>query len=159
MATVSPLEKRWTWQQILQRAVKIWREEGLKNLWFKILGETVYRRAVLVERPLNEPVAAVTPILPLVIGLLSEVEVVEYLSFRPETDAATVRSRLEAGHLCFVARHKGCIVSGAWIGTGRGWIDYLACEICLATDEAYLYESFYLAWFSRSEYPCCASDK
>ncbi len=147
------LADRWTWPQILKRAVEIWREEGLKNLWFKILGETVYRRAVLVERPLNEPLAAVTPSLPTVIGLLSEAEVDEYLSFRPETNAADVRSRLETGHLCFVARHEGCIVSAAWIATGRVWIDYLACEIRLATDEAYLYESFTSPGFRGQNIP------
>lgn len=44
MAAVAPLEKKWTWQQILQRASEILRQEGLKSLWFKVFGETVYRR-------------------------------------------------------------------------------------------------------------------
>ncbi len=39
------LADRWTWPQILKRAAEVRREEGLKSLWFKILGETVYRRA------------------------------------------------------------------------------------------------------------------
>jgi SAM-dependent methyltransferase/GNAT superfamily N-acetyltransferase len=130
------------WFQTLKRAAEIWREAGLQGLWFKALGETVYRRTVLVERPLHEPIPRVSTSLPVTIGLLSETEINEYLNFRPETHPLEVRNRLEAGHLCFVARYEGRIVSAAWIATERVWIDYLACEIRLAADEAYLYESF-----------------
>jgi len=128
--------------QTLKRAAEIWREEGPKGLWFKTLGETIYRRAVLFERPLTESGLRVTTSLPVTVGLLDKTEVDEYLSFRPGAHPSEVRSRLEAGHLCFVARHEGRIVSAAWIATGRVWVDYLAREVRLAADEAYLYESF-----------------
>jgi hypothetical protein len=48
-------EKRpqWTAVRVWHRAKQVLREEGLKSLWFKILGETVYRRLLLLERVLE----------------------------------------------------------------------------------------------------------
>jgi GNAT superfamily N-acetyltransferase len=125
-----------------QRAVEIWRHEGLKHLWFKGLGETVYRRAVLVERRLDASLAEITADAATSIEILSEDEVDDYVDLRPETSLTEIGSRLERNHVCFVARHEGRIVSAAWLATGRVWIDYLACGMELAPDEAYLYESF-----------------
>ena len=142
MATSKPISHAWTWRQILKRAAEVFREEDIKSLWFKILGETVYRRLVLMERPLNEPVPEVTPRLPVAIGPLREFELDDYIEFRPEADPPEVRRRLEAGDLCFVARHEGRIVNAGWATTCRAWIEYLACEMRLAPGEVYHYESF-----------------
>ncbi len=133
---------RWTLREVLKRAAEVLREEGLKSLWFKALGETVYRRVVLMERPLDEPVVAVEARLPVVISLLEETEVDEYIGFRPEAAPSEVRRRLEGGQSCFVARHEDRIVHSAWAATRRAWIEYLAREIQLAPDEVYVYESF-----------------
>lgn len=130
------------WRRNLQRAIEVLRTEGVWSLWFKVLGETVYRRVVLMERLLDEPVAEVTPRLPMVVGLLRDTEVDDYITLRPETDPAEVRRRLQAGQTCFVARYEGRIVHACWVATGRVWIDYLAREIALAPDEVYSYESF-----------------
>jgi RimJ/RimL family protein N-acetyltransferase len=53
-----------------------------------------------------------------------------------------IRRRLAAGHLAFVARYRGNIVHAGWVAFERAWIGYLSCEITLAADEAYQYESF-----------------
>jgi len=142
MAAVSPPEKRWTWQPILKRAAEVLREEGLKSLWFKILGETVYRRVVLVERLLHEPIAEVIPRMRIEIGPLKEAEVNEYVGLRPEADPSDIRHRIKSGQLCFVARHEGRIVHACWATTRRAWIDYLDRAILLAADEYYGYEGF-----------------
>ena len=42
-------ENTWTLKQILMRSFEVLREEGVKSLWFKILGEIFYRRVVVVE--------------------------------------------------------------------------------------------------------------
>jgi SAM-dependent methyltransferase len=152
-STLDVLEGRWTWRRALQRFAEILREEGVKSLWFKILGETVYRRAVLLERPLTAPVARITPSVPVAIGLLRTTEVDAYRSFRPEADACDIRRRLANGHRCFVARYEGGIVSAAWLATGRVWVEYLNREIRLATDEAYLYESFTAPGFRGQNIP------
>jgi len=142
VTTANRQDGTWTWQRILQRATEVLRGEGFRSLWFKILGETVYRRMVLMERLLNEPIPEVTVRLPVVISLLREIELDEYLSLRPGPDPSDIRRRLAAGQWCFVARHEGRIIHARWATTRRAWIDYLACEIRLAPDEVYTYESF-----------------
>jgi len=132
----------WPWRRMVQRAVGVLQTEGLRSLWFKALGETVYRRAVVLERSLDEATPQVAARLPVAFGRLQETEVDEYAAFRPETDPAEVRRRLQAGQMCFVARHEGKIIHACWVATGRARIDYLAREIALAPDEVYPYESF-----------------
>jgi len=127
---------------LVKRIVDVWREEGLKGLWFKGLAKTVYRRAVLVERPLDAPLPAIAPSVAVDIRLLGGTDVDAYLAFRPETRTADMRDRLARGHVCFAAWREGRIVSAAWLATGVVWIDYLERELRLAADEAYLYESY-----------------
>ena len=132
---------RWTSRRILKRAKEVLHEEGLRSLWFKILGETVYRRVVLLECPLDEPIAEVTSSLPVVIDLLRDTELDEYIALRPEADPSKIQRRLAAGQRCFVARYEGRMVYASWTATGRALIDYLATEIPLAPDEVYSYEA------------------
>ena len=132
----------WTVSAALRRAVDVLREEGIKSLWFKVLGETVFRRVVLIERLLDQPVAPVAASIPVSIDSLTGTEVEEYCRFRPESDPAEIRRRLAAGQWCFVARHKGGIVNAGWAAGGQVWIDYLSREMRLAPDEVYQYESF-----------------
>ena len=60
------VQARWTVRSALRRAVEVLRDEGPRVLWFKVLGETVYRRLTLVELslasppPLREPAIALT---------------------------------------------------------------------------------------------------
>lgn len=129
-------------RQIWQRAIEVLRTEGWCSLWFKLWGEILYRRVVIVERSLDEPLPPVEARLPVTLGLLQESEVDEYVAFRPEAEPAEIRRRLQAGQLCFVARHEGRLVQIAWAAIGRARIDYLAREVALAPDQAYCYESF-----------------
>jgi hypothetical protein len=126
----------------LERGGDVLRREGLRSLWFKILGATVYRRLLLVERPLCEPVAEVRAGVPVEVSVLDRSEIAEYRAFRPDTEEAEVRSRLDGGQRCFVARHAGQIVSARWAAVDRVWIDYLSCELPLAPDEGYPYDLF-----------------
>ncbi len=118
------------------------RDEGIRGLLFAALGKTVYRRLVLIEHPLDEPLVEVEARLPVVITLLDESEIDEYAAFRPDADPSVIGDRLRSGHRCFVARHEGRIVHAGWAAIGRAYIDYLHREIRLAPDEAYSYESF-----------------
>jgi SAM-dependent methyltransferase/GNAT superfamily N-acetyltransferase len=133
---------RRTPSRVPRRVVEVIREGGLTSLWSKVLGETVYRRAVLMERPLDQPALPVSPRVPVAISLLGGDQVDEYCSFRPEADPAQMRQRLEAGQRCVVARHEGQIVHACWTTDREARIDYLDREIRLAPGEAYIYESF-----------------
>ncbi len=140
--TVRPRADGWGWPRVLHRATTVLREEGLKSLWVRILNKTIARWEVLLERPLDEPLAEITSKVPVEVGLLKETEVGEYIAFRPETDPSDLRHRLEAGQLCFAVRHKGRIISASWVATGPVWSGYLKCEVRLAADEGYAYDSF-----------------
>ena len=135
-------QRQWNWRTVLKQARQVLRDEGVKSLWFKILGETVYRRVILMERLLHEPIREVTGGLPAVIDLLKPTEIDEYISFRLGTGPLQVRHRLSAGQRAFVGRHEGRIVHAGWTTTTRARIDFLAREITLAPDEVYQYESF-----------------
>jgi len=135
-------KSRWTASGVARRTAEVLRDEGPRSLWFKILGETVYRRALLMERRLDEPVAEVTLRLPVAMGLLGLSDVAEYAAFRPGADPCEVHRRLEANHACFVARHNDRLVAACWAAIRQARIDYLAREIRLAPDEVYAYEVF-----------------
>jgi RimJ/RimL family protein N-acetyltransferase len=127
---------------MLERANEVLRQEGARSLWFKILGETVYRRLLLLERPLQEPIPEVKARIPVEIRLLQKTQIGEYLEFRAEANEAEVRSQLDAGHWCFVARHQGQIVSARWVTASHVWIDYLSYTLPLAAGEVYPYDLF-----------------
>src|SRR5262245_41465262 len=131
---------RQSWQRRLQQVLITVRAEGIKSLWIKSLSLTVYRRQFLFERPLHEPIPLPTPGLPVVVSLLQEATVGEYLAFRPEADPAQVCHRLQAGHLCFVARYAQRILCAAWATTAQAWSAHLGCEIPLAAGEVYIYD-------------------
>lgn len=142
MPASNSVDSFWKWRWMIERAADVLREGGIRGLWFKMLGKMVYRRVVLVERALDEPVPEVTARLPLVIDLLKESEVDEYVGFFPRGNVSETRRRLEAGQLCFVARHRGRLVCANWATTKAAWIPYLGCTIQLAPGEVYTYELF-----------------
>jgi RimJ/RimL family protein N-acetyltransferase len=142
MATALVAGERGKFRVALERAKEVLREEGVRSLWFKLLGETVYRRLLLLERPLQDAIPAVTARVPVEMSLLQKSEIAEYREFRAETDVSEVQSQLDAGHWCFVARHQGRIVCARWATAERVWIDYLSCELRLAVGEVYIYDAF-----------------
>src|SRR2546423_935629 len=102
--------ERWKFRMALERAREVLRQEGVRSLWFKLLGETVYRRLLLLERPLQEPIPEVKARISVEVSLLQKIQIAEYLEFRAEAKESEVRSQLETGDWCFVARHQGQIV-------------------------------------------------
>ncbi len=130
------------WKQMPRRAWQILRQEGFRSLWFHILGETIYRRVLLFERPLSDPIPSASATIPVEISLLKPSEVEEYVAFHPGLDAGEVRDRLDRGGKCFLSRHQGSIVNACWTAEGSVWIDYLGCGIPLARDEAYVYNNY-----------------
>jgi hypothetical protein len=127
---------------MIGRAVKMLREEGIRSLWFAILERTVYRRIICMQRLLSEPIPEVKPRLPIAIGILKESEVDDYLKFQPKADAAEVRSKLNSGDLCIVARYEGQIANAGWVSTRRAPVEYLGREIQLSQGEAYAHDTY-----------------
>jgi GNAT superfamily N-acetyltransferase len=118
------------------------KEEGIRALFFRVLGETVYRRAIVVEFSPSESIPTFQSRVPVRVELLPARQVDEYVRFRPEADHAVIRSRLEDGQWCFVAWNSGRIASASWVTTHRTSIHYLARQVDLSPGEAYVYEIF-----------------
>jgi SAM-dependent methyltransferase len=124
------------------RAAEILRTDGVRVLWFKILGETVYHRILLTERRLDEPIPEVRSAFPIVIGFLGPGDIDAYLLFRSDATRAEVHRRLDSDHRCVVVWYEGRIVHAAWLMFGCAWIEAVNVEIPLAPDAAYAYESY-----------------
>lgn len=134
--------KKWTPRDILARTWEVLRTEGVSSLWFKILGETCYRRMVLFERRLDDRPVELRLDPSVVASLLSRDEVDEYVAFHPGSVSSEIRSRLQTGQLCFIARHEGRIVNATWAATSQAAIDYLDAQIHLMPGDAYLYSTY-----------------
>jgi GNAT superfamily N-acetyltransferase len=139
---VSVLDNSWTARTALVRAAEVLRREGLRSLWFKVLGETVYRRLRLYELPLTEesPPLATPP--ELEFRFLDESDLEAYAAFRPDRDLEEARARLRRGDRCFAALEGGSIVAARWLATGEAEIEYLACTVRVREGSVYRYDSF-----------------
>jgi SAM-dependent methyltransferase len=133
---------RWTPLRIARRTATVFRRRGAQALFFKLLGETVYRRLVLVEDDLERLLPPLDEGSGFETGLLEEDAIVDYLALRSDQTAGEVLGRLRRGERCSITRHEGRIVSAHWCAVRRGWIEPLECEIALEPDELYSYESY-----------------
>ncbi len=141
----------------IQRLAEIIRGEGLRTLWFRFLGETVYRRVYLYERPFAKAPHSGSGI-PVDIRLLTSDEIQDYLAVLPGQNATTVISRLAQGHRCLVARHEGSIVSYVWAGTRSAIVNYLKGEILLAPRDLYIYGLYTHPKFRNFNIPAVLAD-
>jgi GNAT superfamily N-acetyltransferase len=62
------------------------------------------------------------------------------LALRPDAAPELLLQRLQAGNLCFAARHAGRVVSVTWVATGRAHLS--TCELPLEDCEVLLFDSF-----------------
>jgi hypothetical protein len=138
--SLAPGARRWSLRSAAARALAVGRHEGLRQLWFKILGETVYRRLLLVELKPRDAVAAQSD-LALEFRFLAPADAEDYARLRPGVRAETVRSRLERER-CFGAWHAGTLVSTRWIASGTAEIDYLGRELRLEPGVVWISDTY-----------------
>ncbi|MGH7314734.1 MAG: GNAT family N-acetyltransferase [Candidatus Rokuibacteriota bacterium] len=115
---------------------------GLRRLGARLLARTVYRRLVVMHLSLDAPISEAAPHVPVTIETLPESGVDDYLSFRPDADVFEIARRFADGARCFVARYQRMIVHAGWATAGKARIDYLGCEMPLASGEVYQFDSF-----------------
>lgn len=121
------------------RALTVLRRDGARAFVFRVLGETVYRRLLVVSTNLQAHRFAADARC----RWLAPNEADVYAKVDPSLTTDEVRRRLAKGERCYVlADGEGSIAHGMWVATGRAWIDYLQVEMPLAADEAYLYQSY-----------------
>jgi ribosomal protein S18 acetylase RimI-like enzyme len=144
------LVRRWTLGAAARRAIEVLKEEGIRALFFRVLGETIYRRVLVVEFPSSVLIPTIQPRVPARIERLEESQVGDYLSFQPDSNRSEIRNRFSQEHWCFVAWDEGQIVAAVWASPRFAKIDYLARQIDLAPHDAYMYELSTLPQFRRA---------
>ncbi len=128
----------------LGRAWSVLRDEGLRSFSLKLASELGYRRLLLLERSLAQPIPDHTPRLPVAFDVLPRSAADAYAAFRPHAAGHGIVDRWDAGHLCFVARDGDRIVSACWVAMRNAWTDYLGCGVDLTPGDAYLFDAFTL---------------
>jgi GNAT superfamily N-acetyltransferase len=127
---------------VFWRALRVLRDEGWTSFYFKLLAEIGYRRMVIVEHRLDDPIPEFTPRLQVRNDVLKPSELDAYLAFRPDSERREIIDRLEAGDRCFVAWREGEIVSACWAATRPVRIQFLDCDSEFARGDAYIYDKF-----------------
>jgi len=124
-------------RQSLHRALEIFKTEGLLVLWMRFLGETVYRRLLIfrVDLPLVGQASAAC-------WVGGDDALATVRQFNPELTPKEASRRLAMGHRCLVLKEADEWVHCLWVATGDAHTDYLGAEFALATDEAYIYDTY-----------------
>jgi hypothetical protein len=132
----------WTPRRILTRFWAVARGEGWKIVWYKLLGETFYRRSLLAWMPLENPPVVAPPRVAVRIAMLTPGDLKAYAHLRPDVGEQEARRRLDAGHLGWVAWQRDRVVGELWASPGYAWVEYIEYEAPLSPDEVYLYQAF-----------------
>ena len=103
---------------------------------------TLYRRAVVVVRSLDEKIPEPNLPFPIVITLLGDEDLPAYFQLRPDQDRNMIKRRLARGDRCFAAWREGRIVHSTWAATGRIYVPYLRRHLILKPEEIFFYDSF-----------------
>lgn len=124
------------------RVREVLREEGLRGLWIRGLGVTVYRRLLLFSLDLSEYPGAGRQPDGLEVGELDLDSVDEYGLMRPDTPAAEVRRRLESDQSCIFVRRGERMVSARWIDRREAEVEYLGLTYELPPGVGHLYDVY-----------------
>lgn len=111
-------------------------------LFWKLLGETVFRRVRYFERSLSDPIPPASPIPGMTVGELPPDRWPELAQFRPGTSVDKIAGRLGKGYRCFIASAQSGIVHAGWIASETAWCEVLGAEIPLPRDAVYFFDSF-----------------
>lgn len=94
-----------------RRGLDSLRHERPRTVAMKLLAELGYRRTVLLERPLDEPIPDGPKVEGVAFENIGADRVDEYLAYRPGSERDAVTALLAEGAECHVLRHRGQIVS------------------------------------------------
>ncbi len=132
--------RKWTLAGIAGRSAEVFREEGVKSLWFRILGETIYRRLALFICRRD----CMSPDLPgnadLTLTTIADSDWDDYERFRG--GGIDCRRLLRSGKRCWVLRSATGIVSSCWAATDFAEIPYLGLRIRLGPGQVYLFDTY-----------------
>jgi hypothetical protein len=128
-------------QALARRMAGTLRRGGARGLALTLLGRTVLRQVILIERDLTQPVVPLSSSIDFRFALLGHEDLDAYCAYRPERRREEVEARLARGSVCYVAWIDGGIVSDSWYQHGEAWIEDLGRRFELRPDEAYSYDA------------------
>jgi hypothetical protein len=147
-----PPPEGWTARSALQRGRAVLREEGLRSLFMRVLGETVYRRMLVLRGTLSDAPPQMEPNGGVEFRPLERFEIEQYLQLRPDQTMEEIERRLASGQVCFAAREDGRLVQACWLAPpGAARIEYLDLEFPLSPVEVYVHD-FFAAPSERGRY-------
>jgi GNAT superfamily N-acetyltransferase len=103
---------------------------------------TLYRRMVLLDRPLDAPIEDVPRRLDVRLAEATEGDLDAYLAFHADQPEGLARARFRRGDRCFAVWDGERIAHAAWAATGRTPIGYLERDLLLEPDEMYAYDAY-----------------
>jgi GNAT superfamily N-acetyltransferase len=121
---------------LLRSAVAAARRGGVREVWWRGLGATAFRRLDLFTRPLLAEADGGD----LVVGEVDDVD--EYRTLRPSVPARDVERRLARGDRCGAAWLDGRLVGVRWMSLTTAAIDFLALEADLGPGVVYYFDAF-----------------
>lgn len=133
---------RRTLGHVARRAREIVRDEGWRRLLFIVLADLGYRRFLLYERRLDEPITPVVARVPLVFAAFQPAAFADYLRVHPLISRSRLEERLARGDECYVARVDGRIAALTWISRDAHFFRSIGCRYELPASEVYLFDSF-----------------
>jgi GNAT superfamily N-acetyltransferase len=123
------------------RLARVYREKGLRGIWFGALAGMGYRRLELLERRFDVPVPEILPRVEAEIRRLQREDERAFEALG-QGDASVFRARLEHGDQCWGAWCSGSLRHVSWIAFRDVWVEYLRCRLLLDDGVAYIYRLF-----------------
>jgi ribosomal protein S18 acetylase RimI-like enzyme len=141
-SVVPVLDTPWTLRAVVERGREVLRQEGVKSLWFRTLGELGYRRAMLFELDLATYQQSEAAPASARFELLSPSNLEDLLGLVQQCDEREATRRLAAGHVCMLGYVKGRPAYSSWLATGPVRIDFLGVQAVPSPGSAYSYELY-----------------
>jgi hypothetical protein len=122
------------------RAGEVLRDAGLRQLWFRTLGELGYRRQLVTELVLPAAGVGAPETSEVEARFLSDTDLDDYAKLHGASGDAS--ERFADGERCFGIWSDGRLISTRWLATGTARLGYLGREVALATGDVYIYETY-----------------
>ena len=142
-SAVMPLrDSPWTLRAIVERAAETLRHGGVKALWFRVLGELGYRRAVLFELDLARYRRRDAIPAGVRFEVLSASSLEDFLGLVSNCDEREARRRFEADQVCVLGYVGGKPAYSSSFAPGPVRIDYFALHASPSPGAVYTYDVY-----------------
>lgn len=124
-----------------KRAIGSLIHERPRTFFFKLAAELGYRRVVLLERPLRDPIPD-GPDDGAAFARLGLDRLDEYVAYRNGPDRGAIAGLFEQGRECFVLERDGRILASCWAAIGPQWSEFLDRELPTGPGDVYMSDAW-----------------